>query len=217
MAAKRKSPASLVYEYSDKSLNETQAVRHPAGQFQLWFEEALKAGVPMPHAMILSTVTPAGKPEARTVLLKDAGKKGFVFFTNYKSAKGREIQKTPWASLLFYWPQIERQIRITGKIEKVPAKISDKYFKSRPRSYKIGAWTSPQSEVIESRKYLEQRVIELTKKFQGKTVPRPPHWGGYIVLPLSIEFWQGRSSRLHDRLRYIKTSQGTWKIERLAP
>lgn len=209
-------PSKLTYEYRDTPLSETKAGVNPVPLFGHWFRRAVKARVPMANAMTLGTVDEKSAPQARIVLLKDYGPRGFVFFTNYRSAKGRELARHPRATLLFYWPQIERQVRISGRIRKVPAAVSDRYFQSRPRAYRIGAWASHQSEVLDSRECLESRYASLVKKFEGKKVPRPGHWGGYVLSPDSFEFWQGRASRLHDRLYYLKTSKG-WKRERLSP
>jgi pyridoxamine 5'-phosphate oxidase len=167
--------------------------------------------------MTLATVNRKGQPDARIVLLRGVDKNGFSFFTNYKSAKGREINENKKVCLNFFWPDLSRQVRIAGTIEKLSAKISDDYFQSRPRESQLGAWASNQSEVIENRQALEAKFDEFEQKFNGKKIPRPAHWGGYIVRPVTIEFWQGRASRLHDRILYEKNKSGTWKISRLAP
>lgn len=213
---KQKKPSELAYEYSDKPLEESKASKDPLKQFHRWFREALAADVPMPHAMGLSTAK-GRRPESRIVLLKDYGPEGFLFFTNYRSAKGNQLKTNPHAALLFYWPQIERQIRISGKIKKAPARISDEYFRSRPHGYQVSAHVSGQSRMIPQRRVLETRYAELKDKYRGRKVPRPPHWGGYLLLPEKFEFWQGRSNRLHDRLQYRKSRGSKWTLERLAP
>ena len=169
------------------------------------------------NAMTLSTIAANGYPESRIVLLKGYDEKGFVFFTNYESAKGVQLKVQPQCSLLFFWKELERQIRIEGTVEKVSAEESDRYFNSRPASSRIGAWASPQSAVIENRMVIEQNVERYSSIFANDSIERPDHWGGYIVKPTSIEFWQGRSSRLHDRIRYVLENSASWKVERLAP
>jgi len=189
---------------------------NPIRQFATWYDEVLAKGVSEADAMTLATATKDGRPCARVVLLKSFDDSGFVFYTNYQSRKGRELDENPQACLLFYWPKVWRQVRIEGKIEKVSAEESDEYFQSRPLGSKLGAWASNQSEVVDSRETLEERFAELEKRF-GEEVPRPPHWGGYRLKPNAIEFWQGRDNRLHDRLRYRLQEDGTWVIERLGP
>ena len=190
----------------------------PIRQFQTWYDEVRAQGVSEQDAisMTLTTAAKDGQPSARVVLLKSFDDSGFVFFTNYQSRKGRELAENPRASLLFYWSLLCRQVRIEGVVEKISAGESENYFHSRPLGSKLGAWASPQSEVVESRETLEARFAELQKSF-GADVPRPEHWGGYRLKPNSIEFWQGRDNRLHDRLRYRLKDDGSWVIERLAP
>ena len=198
-------------------LSEADLAPDPFAQFQAWFDTALAAGLPEPNAMTLATATPDGRPSARMVLIKGVDPRGFVFYTNYESRKGRELEANPWAALVFYWPELERQIRIEGRVERVAAEESDAYFASRPLGSRLGAWASPQSQVIPGRDVLEARLRDLEARFASGDVPRPPHWGGYRVVPEAVEFWQGRPSRLHDRLRYTRQADGRWAIERLAP
>ncbi len=212
----QQSLADLRLDYAQASLNEADVSNDPFEQFSRWFEQAQKAQVPEPNAMTLATVC-AGKPSARIVLLKGIDS-GFCFYSNFESRKGQEMAANPHAALVFLWHSLERQIRIEGRVEKVGDAVADAYFSSRPLSSQLGAWVSPQSQVIASREVLEARENELTKQFAGTTLKRPPHWGGYRIVPEMIEFWQGRTSRLHDRLRYTKTASANgWKIERLAP
>lgn len=204
-------------DYMLKSFDESHAAVDPIDQFKVWWEEATSADIDEVNAMTLATVDGNGKPAARIVLLKGYTHDGFVFFTNYESAKGQDLAFNPNAALLFFWKELERQIRIEGTVEKIDPADSDAYFHSRPAGSRIGAWVSPQSKVIPDRSFLENNYNELVKKYPDENaVPRPPHWGGYIVKPESFEFWQGRSSRLHDRLKYTKT-MGGWNRERLAP
>jgi len=213
---KKTSIAYLRREYRNRGLLEKDSPRNPYLLFEKWFKEALKVKALDVNAMTLATVSSAGKPSVRTVLLKGYDAKGFVFYTNYQSHKGRDLAARPVASLLFFWPQLSRQIRIDGPVKKVPEWESDEYFQTRPRGSQLGAWTSDQSRVIPSRDRLEQRMKALEKEYEGKLIPRPPHWGGYRLSPESIEFWKGRLNRLHDRLVYRRKSGG-WKRERLAP
>jgi pyridoxamine 5'-phosphate oxidase len=200
------------------ALIKTNVDRNPIRQFQVWIDEVRRSGVSEQDAisMTLATATKDGKPDARIVLLKSFDELGFVFYTNYQSRKAKELGESPQACLLFYWPQLWRQVRIEGTVEKVSADESDVYFQSRPLGSKLGAWASNQSEVIQNREALEARFAELQKR-SGDDVPRPPHWGGYRVKPTAIEFWQGQDNRLHDRLRYRLQENGSWMIERLGP
>jgi pyridoxamine 5'-phosphate oxidase len=208
--------ADIRIDYRLKSFLEADAATDPYTQFGQWWLEAVESKIEEVNAMTLATATVDGFPSARIVLLKGYDKNGFVFFTNYQSQKGQEIAANPKACLLFFWKELERQVRIEGSIEKISAADSEIYFKSRPLGSRIGAWCSPQSTVIKDRSILDKNVTHFTNKFINEEVPRPEHWGGYIVKPTAIEFWQGRSSRLHDRLRYTAISEG-WKLERLAP
>jgi pyridoxamine 5'-phosphate oxidase len=186
-------------------------------QFDKWWQEAIHSEIDEVNAMTLATASADGVPAARIVLLKGYDERGFVFFTNYDSFKGLQLAENPRACLVFFWKELERQVRITGLVEKVSEDESDIYFNSRPEGSRIGAWASPQSQVIESREWLEEREKTLVKDFTGKPLKRPAHWGGYRVKPISIEFWQGRPSRLHDRILYTLQEENAWTIERLAP
>lgn len=209
--------ADVRKDYILKTLSEDQVLKDPAEQFLLWFREAVDASVNEPNAMHLSTVDEQRQPNGRIVLLKSCDATGFTFFTNYQSRKGAELAANPFASLTFFWPELERQVRIQGAVKFVSEHDSDAYFKSRPRGSRIGAWVSDQSQIIDSRQTLETRQKELEHQFQNSEVPRPAHWGGYCLEPARVEFWQGRASRLHDRICYTKSVNGGWKIERLAP
>lgn len=209
--------ADLRKDYSLEGLSKNEVDPNPFIQFKKWFEQALAAQLPEPNAMTLATATPDGKPSARMVLLKDFDERGFVFFTNYNSRKGQELTANPQAALVFWWAELERQVRILGLVERVSEAESDYYFESRPANSRLGAWASEQSEVIPSREFLEQRMQELQIKYENQEIPRPPYWGGFRVIPNEIEFWQGRSSRLHDRLLYTSLEDGNWQIERLSP
>jgi pyridoxamine 5'-phosphate oxidase len=213
-----KSIADLRKDYTLQGLHENDVNTDPMVQFKRWFDEARGAQLTEPNAMTLATTTQEGQPSARIVLLKDFDARGFVFYTNYNSQKGQELAENPQAALVFWWAELERQVRICGFVEKVSEEESDTYFYSRPVSSRLGAWTSNQSEIIENREVLEQRFEELKSKYPNEDVPRPTHWGGLRVIPHEIEFWQGRPSRLHDRLRYtLNEENGSWKIERLSP
>lgn len=203
--------------YQLQSLLEKDADANPVKQFEIWWQQVIESKIEEPNAMTLSTCTASGKPSSRIVLLKNIKKDGFVFFTNYLSRKGKEIESNPFVSLLFFWKELERQVRIEGEIKKISEQESDDYFFKRPKESRIGAWSSPQSEVIKSRDVLEKNVSDYIKKFDSQNIPRPPYWGGYIVIPTLIEFWQGRPGRLHDRLRYTLNEKSIWKMERLAP
>jgi pyridoxamine 5'-phosphate oxidase len=208
--------ADLRKNYTQAGLLESDALANPYEQFQLWFDQALAANLLEPNAMTVATVTAEGKPSARIVLLKAVDDRGFVFYTNYNSQKGVELQHCPYAALVFLWGDLERQVRIEGKIEFVSESEATSYFHSRPASSQLGAWASEQSIVIGDRSILEQRLQQLESEYQDREIPKPPHWGGVRVIPQEIEFWQGRPSRLHDRLRYQLVA-GNWQIDRLAP
>ena len=207
--------AQLRKNYTFGQLSETEVPHQPLSLFQLWFDQAVKAECPEPNSMTLATADKAGNPSARIVLLKGADENGFTFFTNYESQKGKELADRPQAALLFHWHELERQVRIKGTVERVSPEESDQYFHSRPPASRIGAWASPQSTAIPNREFLEEAEQRFQSEF-GDTPPRPEHWGGYRLRPTEIEFWQGRPSRLHDRIHY-KLDGGHWKISRLAP
>jgi len=204
-------------EYASAELSEDSVKADPIKQFGIWFDEAQEAKVPERNAMTLSTATHDGRPSARIVLLKGYSDAGFVFFTNYLSRKGKEIGKNPMGALTFFWPSLERQVRIEGVLEKVSKEESERYFHSRPKESQVGAVASPQSQEIPDRAFLEKKWEELTAAYEGKEVPKPSYWGGYILKPRLIEFWQGRPSRLHDRILYKKIDNKNWKKVRLAP
>lgn len=203
-------------EYLNGSLTEDQLNPDPFKQFHEWFEQMLASGLPDPNAMVLSTSGSDNRPSSRIVLLKGITLQGFTFFTNYYSKKGQQIDHNPYGSLLFPWQALERQVRIEGRIEKVKPEKSDEYFRHRPEGSRIGAWTSPQSEEVPSREFLEIMEQKLRDKFKANTIPRPPQWGGYRLIPDLFEFWQGRENRLHDRFEYFIDNE-LWKIRRLAP
>ncbi len=207
---------NLRQDYKAAELSENDIVNNPITQFEKWFENAVNAEIYEPNAMTLATADKSGRPNARMVLLKGVDKEGFSFYSNYLSQKGKELKRNPLACLVFFWGELERQVRIEGKVEKLDKETSEAYFHSRPAGSKIGAIVSPQSQVIDDRELLETKMKEATEYYEGKKISKPAHWGGYIVKPTSIEFWQGRSNRLHDRIKYTLVN-GTWKIERLAP
>lgn len=209
--------AALRREYQLRGLGENEVAADPFAQFQTWFATALTAQLPEPNAMTLATATPDGRPSARIVLLKGFDTDGFVFYSNYLSRKGRELDANPFAALVFYWPELERQVRIEGPVERLSAHESDVYFQSRPLGSRLGAIASAQSAVIPDRAAVEHRLAELEAEYSDSEPPRPDHWGGYRVRPDTLEFWQGRPNRLHDRLRYRLSGDGSWIIERLSP
>jgi pyridoxamine 5'-phosphate oxidase len=211
------SVADLRKEYMLNGLSEADVDADPIRQFRLWFDQALAAGLAEPNAMTVATATPDGRPSARMLLIKAVDERGFVFFTNYESRKGQELAGNPYAALVFYWAELERQVRIEGAVEQVASDESDAYFHSRPLGSQLGAIASHQSQVLASRAELEQRVAKLAAAHADQQLPRPPHWGGFRVVPMAIEFWQGRPSRLHDRLRYQRDDASAWVIERLSP
>ena len=197
-------------------MSEAGAARDPIAQFAGWYERALVAIKPLPHAAALATATRAGRPSVRMVLLKGYDARGFVFYTNYRSRKGRELARNARASLVFYWGDLQRQVRVDGRVTRVAARESDEYFATRPRGSQLSAWASAQSTKVASRAALERRLASFARRYPG-AVPRPPHWGGYRLAPDAIEFWQGRDNRLHDRIVYRRGPRGRWTIERLAP
>ncbi len=213
----RKDIAEIRQTYARKMLLEEDAAASPFAQFEKWWKEAVEAEVVEVNAMTLATASSDGIPSARIVLLKDFSENGFVFFTNYESFKAQQLEENPKACLVFFWKELERQVRITGLVKRTSTADSDEYFQSRPEESRIGAVTSPQSRVIESRKWLEHQFEKNGHHLEGKSFPRPDYWGGYTVRPVIIEFWQGRPGRLHDRLQYTLKDNNQWKLERLAP
>ena len=209
--------AGLRREYETHGLRRADLHHDPIEQFSTWFSTAVNSALPDVNAISLATATLEGKPSARVVLLKGFDQRGFVFFTNYRSSKGRELEANPQAAFVIYWVQLERQIRVGGRVEKTSRAESEAYFLSRPRGSQLGAWVSHQSEVIDARRILEARLAEMTERFAGGEIELPPHWGGYRIVPETFEFWQGRANRLHDRFRYTRVGDGSWRIDRLAP
>jgi len=208
--------SNLRKEYTSAGLHEADVDHDPIAQFHAWFQNVIDACLHEPNAMILATATRDGRPSARTVLLKGYDERGFVFYTNYEGRKAGELETNPVCALLFYWGELERQVRIEGRASRLPGEESDAYFASRPRGSRLGAWASQQSRPVEDRTILEERVRALETEYEGGEILRPPFWGGYRVEPDTIEFWQGRENRLHDRLVYLRSEEG-WKIERLQP
>jgi pyridoxamine 5'-phosphate oxidase len=209
--------AALRQEYAAQTLQENEVSPDPVVQFGVWWDQAISSAIVEPNAMTLATASGDGMPSARIVLLKGFSPEGFVFFTNYRSYKGMQLEENPKACLVFFWKELERQVRIVGLVKKIPGAESDAYFHSRPAGSQLGAVASPQSQVIGSREWLDERYAELEGKMKDKEIARPEHWGGYVVQPIIMEFWQGRPGRLHDRLQYTLQGSGSWKIERLAP
>ena len=209
--------ADMRESYTRDGLHEGQLKPDPFEQFEEWFQIAKQSGLREPNAVTVATATQDGVPSARVVLLKSFDPQGFVFFTSHDSQKAQELNGNPHASMLFAWIELERQVRIDGTSQRVPQEQAEAYWRRRPRGSQLGAWASEQSAIIPGREVLEHKLEELTQRFQGQDVPLPPFWGGYRVAPYSIEFWQGRQNRLHDRLRYRLTAEGAWQIERLSP
>ena len=209
--------ARLRKEYTRAGLKESEADPNPIEQFRTWFDEVLTSNLHEPNAMALATATLDGRPSARVVLLKGFDERGFVFYTNYEGRKGEELETNPHCALLFYWGELERQVRVEGRVRRVPDKESDAYFAERPRGSQLGAWASEQSRPVGDRGALEHRLRDLEAEYEGRDVPRPPFWGGYRVEPETIEFWQGRENRVHDRLVYRRSEDGGWRRGRLQP
>ncbi len=209
--------AGIRREYTQGGLDRPEVADDPLRQFEQWYHDAVSDRPLDPTAMTLATATPDGRPSARVVLLKDFDERGYTFYTNYLSHKGQELEANPRAALVFWWDRHERQVRIEGRVSRVADEESDAYFKSRPLGSRLGAWASAQSQVIESRAWLEERMKDVEARFAGMDVPRPDFWGGYRVVPEQYEFWQGRQSRLHDRFRYRMGAGGVWAVERLSP
>lgn len=214
---KQEDISQLRKEYTLHSLSEKEVAASPIMQFELWWQEATASAIDEMNAMTLSTVDVNGMPDARTILLKGIDEKGFVFFTNYNSSKSIQLDFNPKCCLLFFWKELERQVRIYGTAERISAKESIEYFDSRPEGSKIGAWASPQSMVVAGEAWLKETFQYYAERFKHGQIPKPPHWGGYRIKPVRMEFWQGRPSRMHDRILYTQTADGSWKTERLAP
>ena len=210
-------PASSRYDHASRGLHRRDLDPDPVKQFTNWFTAAVEAQIRDVNAMNLATATPDGRPSVRVVLLKSFDQDGFVFFTNYESEKGQQLELNPFAALGFYWIELDRQVRISGPVEKTSRAESERYFHSRPVGSQLGAWASRQSEAVDARRVLDARMAEMTERFAEKPIPLPPHWGGYRLKPDSFEFWQGRPNRLHDRFLYQLQADGSWKIDRLAP
>ncbi|HTC23334.1 MAG TPA: pyridoxamine 5'-phosphate oxidase [Gemmatimonadales bacterium] len=208
--------ADLRRKFARARLDERDADPDPIAQFAKWFGEAQRAELPEPNAMTLATATPDGVPSARIVLLKRADARGFTFFTDYRSRKGQELEANPHAALVFHWGELERQVRLTGRVSRLPRAESEAYFRTRPRESRLGAWSSHQSAVLPGRDALEAKLREAEARYPGEDVPTPPYWGGFVLAPDTLEFWQGRAGRLHDRVRYRRDG-GAWRIERLSP
>ena len=217
MSIKKETIENLRKDYISEELSQKDVDKNPIKQFGKWFKEALDAGIYEPNAMTLATTSIDRKPSARIVLLKGYEDRGFMFYTNYLSAKGKEIARNPVVAVVFHWPELARQVRIEGTVEKLSKEESERYFHSRPKESQIGALISPQSQQIENRNELEKNWKDAELRYTDKTIPKPAHWGGYLIKPQVIEFWQGRSSRLHDRIVYKKSDKQSWKIVRLAP
>lgn len=210
-------PSASRYEHVGRGLRRSDLHRDPIKQFANWFTAAIEAGIHDVNAMSLATADRDGRPSVRIVLLKSFDQDGFVFFTNYESTKGKQLDANPYAALGFYWIELDRQIRISGKVEKTSREESKAYFRSRPVGSQLGAWASRQSEIVDARRVLDARMAEMTERFRNKRIPLPAHWGGYRLKPDIMEFWQGRPNRLHDRFRYTRLANESWQIDRLAP
>lgn len=210
-------PVSSRYDHASRGLHRRDLDPDPVKQFSNWFTAAIEAGIRDVNAMSLATAGSNARPSVRIVLLKGFDQDGFIFFTNYESEKGRELDENPHAALCFYWIELDRQIRIGGPVQKTTREESERYFHSRPVASQLGAWASRQSQVLDARRVLDARMAEMTERFEDRAIPLPPHWGGYRLKPETMEFWQGRPSRLHDRFRYTRQAEGAWSIDRLAP